>query len=93
MKKCPRLGRMPSDSDSVLNWRNEMHSIFDLSPSEKLQLVEDLWDDLASSPAAVPVHDWQKEELDRRRANLVKNPGSGLSWDEVVKRVRSRYGR
>ncbi len=24
-------------------------SIFDLSPPEKLQLVEDLWDDLASS--------------------------------------------
>ncbi|MBI3656418.1 MAG: addiction module protein, partial [Acidobacteria bacterium] len=23
-------------------------SIFDLSPSEKLQLVEDLWDDLAA---------------------------------------------
>ena len=30
-------------------------SIFDLSPSEKLQLVEDLWDDLASTPEAVPV--------------------------------------
>ena len=24
-------------------------SVFDLSPSEKLQLVEDLWDDLAAS--------------------------------------------
>ena len=33
-------------------------SIFDLSPSEKLQLVEDLWDDLAAAPEAVPVHDW-----------------------------------
>ena len=35
-------------------------SIFDLSPSEKLQLVVDLWDDLAGIPEAVPVHDWQK---------------------------------
>ena len=25
-------------------------SIFDLSPSEKLQLVEGLWDDLAAAP-------------------------------------------
>ena len=25
--------------------------------------VEDLWDDLAATPEAVPVHDWQKEEL------------------------------
>jgi Putative addiction module component len=41
-------------------------SIFDLSPAEKLQLVEDLWDDLARTPEAVPVHDWQKLELARR---------------------------
>ena len=33
-------------------------SIFDLSPAEKLQLVEDLWDDLAGTPEAVPVHGW-----------------------------------
>jgi len=67
-------------------------SIFDLSPSEKLQLVEDLWDDLAGTPEAVPVHDWQKQELARRKANLVNNPASGLSWDEVKQRVRGRYG-
>lgn len=68
-------------------------SVFELSPSEKLQLVEDLWDDLAATPDAVPVHDWQKEELARRKANLQNSPTSGLSWDEVKRRVRSRYGR
>jgi putative addiction module component (TIGR02574 family) len=68
-------------------------SVFELSPAEKLQLVEDLWDDLATTPEAVPVHDWQKEELARRKANLLNNPASGLSWDEVKRRVRSRHGR
>jgi putative addiction module component (TIGR02574 family) len=68
-------------------------SVFDLSPAEKLQLAEDLWDDLAASPTAVPVHDWQKEELARRKANLMNNPASGISWDEVKHRVRARYGR
>ncbi len=68
-------------------------SVFDLSPEEKLQLVEDLWDDLAASPTAIPVHDWQKEELARRKANLMNSPASGLSWDEVKQRVRTRYGR
>ena len=68
-------------------------SIFDLSPAEKLQLVEDLWDDLAANPAAIPIHDWQKQELERRAANLRSNPGSALSWEEVQRRVRSRYGR
>ncbi len=68
-------------------------SVFDLSPSEKLQLVEDLWDDLAATPAVVPVHDWQKDELARRKSNLLRNPASALSWQEVQRRVRSRYGR
>jgi putative addiction module component (TIGR02574 family) len=31
-------------------------SVFDLSSPEKLQLVEDLWDDLAATPEAIPVH-------------------------------------
>jgi putative addiction module component (TIGR02574 family) len=68
-------------------------SILDLSASEKLQLVEDLWDDLAATPEAVPVHDWQKQELARRKANLQNHPTSGLAWDEVKRRVRSRDGR
>ena len=68
-------------------------SIFDLSPSEKLQIVEDLWDDLAGTPEAVPLHDWQKEELARRKTNLLKNPAARLSWQSVKQRVRARYGR
>ena len=68
-------------------------SLFDLSPAEKLQLVEDLWDDLAATPEAVPVHDWQKRELARRKANLLKNPASGLAWEEIKRRVRRRNAR
>ena len=72
---------------------SDVISVFDLSPSEKLQLVEDLWDDLAATPDAIPVHAWQKEELDRRKANLLRNPASGLCWEEVQRRVRNRHGR
>lgn len=68
-------------------------SVFDLSPAEKLQLVEDLWDDLAATPEAVPVHEWQKAELARRKENLRRAPASGLSWEEVQRRVRAGYGR
>jgi len=68
-------------------------SVFDLSPSEKLQLVEDLWDDLAANPSDVPLPQWQVEELGRRKENLMANPASGLDWDTVKQRIRSRYGR
>ncbi|MCP4124404.1 MAG: addiction module protein [Bacteroidetes bacterium] len=39
------------------------------------------------------MHEWQKEELERRKSNLMNNPALGLTWDEVKRRVRSRYGR
>ena len=68
-------------------------SIFDLTRSEKFQLVEDLWDDLASSPEAVPVHDWQKQELARRKANLNAHPAPVTTWEDIKQRVRSLYGR
>ena len=68
-------------------------SIFDLSPPEKLQLVQDLWDDLAATPSEIPIHEWQKKELAQRKANLINNPDSGLSWNEVKQKIRSQYGR
>jgi putative addiction module component (TIGR02574 family) len=66
-------------------------TVFDLSPAEKLQLVEDLWDDLAANPEEVPIHDWQKQELARRKANLLRNPGSGVTWEAVKRRIRNIY--
>jgi putative addiction module component (TIGR02574 family) len=66
-------------------------SVFDLSVSEKLQLVEDLWDDIAGTPESVPVYEWQKEEIARRKANLLKAPTTGMTWEEVQRRVRERY--
>ena len=60
---------------------------------EKLQLVEDLWDDLASTPEDVPVHAWQEEELERRKANLMKYPAPALTWDQVKERARRLHDR
>ena len=68
-------------------------SVFNLSPEEKLQLVEDLWDDLSEKPGQVPIHDWQIKELERRKANLMNNPAPSASWEEIKKRVRQRHGR
>ncbi len=61
--------------------------VFDLTSLEKLQLVEELWDDLAAIPSEVPLYEWQKEELGCRKADFMKNPASGLSWAEVKQKV------
>ncbi|MFM8378315.1 MAG: addiction module protein [Planctomycetia bacterium] len=67
-------------------------SIFSLSAAEKLQLVEDLWDDVASRPDDVPIHAWQLEEVERRRKSLAARPDSALSWDEMRARLRRLHG-
>lgn len=67
----------------------DVGSLFDLSAAEKLQLVEDLWDELAATPDAIPLYDWQKDELARRKANLANNPDAGSSWEDVKARIRS----
>jgi len=68
-------------------------SIFDLSPSEKLQLVEDLWDDLASTPESVRSMNGRSKNWPVEKPSLMKNPGSGLSWEQVKQRVRRPNGR
>jgi putative addiction module component (TIGR02574 family) len=73
--------------------KSPVRSVFDLSPAEKLQLVEDLWDDLAANPDDVPVHDWQIAELARREANLQRYPDSVTDWESVKRRVRGPNGR
>jgi putative addiction module component (TIGR02574 family) len=55
--------------------------------------VQDLWDDLAATPDDVPVHEWQNQELARRKVNLLQNPAAGLPWEAVKSRVRARHGR
>ena len=67
-------------------------SIFDLSPSEKLQLVEDLWDEIASRPEMIPIHTWQKEELARRKATRDRDPDAGLTWEEAKAKARGHRG-
>ena len=45
------------------------------------------------TPENVPLHDWQVQELARRKANLASKSAPTLTWDEVKRRIRSRYGR
>lgn len=68
----------------------EFTQIFELTLSEKLQLVEDLWDSIALVPDQLSVLDWQKEELAKRKAAYLQNPSSGSSWEAAKERIRGR---
>lgn len=58
-----------------------------LSVPERVQLVEDLWDSIARSNVQLPIPQWQKDELDRRKQNYLQNPDSGQTWNLVKKDI------
>ena len=60
-----------------------LQALATLPVAERLQLVEDLWDSIARSNADIPVPQWQKNELKRRKQNYLSNPNSALTWDKV----------
>ena len=58
-----------------------------LPVSERVQLVEDIWDSIARTSAEIPIPQWQKDELDRRKRNYLRNPDSGRTWAEVKQEI------
>ena len=64
--------------------------LLELSVSERIQLVEDVWDSIAAVPDAVRLTESQKEELDRRLDSYRRNPDAGSPWELV--RVRIQRG-
>jgi putative addiction module component (TIGR02574 family) len=65
-------------------------NIGDLSPEERLRLIEELWDSLTEKPGAVPLTNAQQEELDRRLDDLERSGPEGIPWDQVLQQIRSR---
>jgi putative addiction module component (TIGR02574 family) len=55
-----------------------------LSVSERIQLVEDLWDSVANeAPASLVLTAEQSNELHTRLAAHHANPNSAISWEQV----------
>ena len=59
----------------------------EFSSSEKLLLLQELWDVLAAEPSEIPVPDGQKRELERRYQEYLANPSEGSPWPEVRERL------
>lgn len=64
--------------------------LLELTVSERVLLVEDIWDSVATIPDAIPLTDKQREELDRRLAAYHKDPNTGSPWEEVKSRIARR---
>jgi putative addiction module component (TIGR02574 family) len=62
--------------------------ILALPVEDRVRLVGAIWDSISAVPEALPLTEWQKEELDRRLDDLEKNPDAGSTLEELFARIR-----
>ena len=58
-----------------------------LSIPERVQLVEDSWDSIASQADVVELTEEEKTLLDERLNAYHQNPTAGSPWESVFKRI------
>ncbi len=64
-----------------------LDEINQLDISERIQLVEDLWDSVAAGGTALPLTQAQREELDRRFLQHQKNPAHGVTIKQIAEKL------
>jgi putative addiction module component (TIGR02574 family) len=65
--------------------------LMELTPEERIELVEDLWDSIAQKRLP-PLTTEELDELDRELAAHHADPGDAQSWETVRTWLRSRRG-
>jgi len=61
--------------------------ILQLPISDRLNLVEKIWDSIADDESRFQLTEAQKQELDRRLNLQTDSPVSGSTWQEVKSRL------
>jgi putative addiction module component (TIGR02574 family) len=61
-----------------------------LSPAERLDLVQALWDSLHDDAQAAPISAELRAELDRRHAELDSGQVQGITLEELRQALRHR---
>jgi putative addiction module component (TIGR02574 family) len=59
-----------------------------MSPDDRLALVQEIWDSLATEADQAPLTDAQRQDLEQRLQAYEANPKRGSSWEEVKTRLQ-----
>jgi putative addiction module component (TIGR02574 family) len=71
---------------------NSLFDLFKLTPAERIQLAQDLWDSIPEESELPTLSEEQKQELERRLAAHDQDPSSAVSHEEVRARLQARFG-
>ena len=59
-----------------------------LDITERIILVEEIWDSIAKDQESIGLSEYERDILDARLDALEKNPEDLLSWDQIKSQVR-----
>jgi putative addiction module component (TIGR02574 family) len=77
-----------AEYDSPTMNRAPIEQILDLPPSERVAIVQEIWESVVEDARAVPLTAAQRGELEKRWLQFQQDPEEGESWDEVLKALR-----
>jgi putative addiction module component (TIGR02574 family) len=62
----------------------------ELSPEEKLEYIQALWDHISEHPEDVPVPDWHRQVVAARLASHRRGDTTSRPWPEVREELLTR---
>jgi len=68
----------------------DIPEIRNMSVSQKLLLVEDLWNEITNKSESLEIPEWHKRALEKSVDEFKLNPREGSSWEDVKRRTISR---
>ena len=69
--------------------RISANDVLAMSVSERMKLIQTLWESIADAPESLPVTDKDREEINRRLEAYYRDPKAGSPWPEVLKRLKN----
>ena len=61
--------------------------LLQLSPAERIQLAQDLWDSVAAEPQVLPISEAQRQEVARRSEVHRRNPAEAIPLEDALERI------
>lgn len=68
-----------------------LQDILNLSVSERIILVEAIWDSISENDVTVALSEETRQLLDDRLIAHQNNPNEGSSWEEVKSRIKLQF--
>jgi putative addiction module component (TIGR02574 family) len=61
-----------------------------LSTAERIELIGEIWDSIAEAGEELPLPEWHRSEVERRRIAADADPEAGIPWEVVKARLANR---